>query len=160
MATAQSPGFGNSSRIRKLPLPHNIRDKFRKPGRVFQNFVESLVKGLIAQIKSSQRSHSSKEDLKAPHNLDGLDLDALVEVSFHKTYIFCSNLDNLFSPGNSVLWIFFISFRYIVYRHLQLTRHRGSDVRMRLGQPAIVVIIKYWLFLFVKKFFWASFRLS
>ena len=102
-AAAKIPRFGNSSRIRKLPLPHNIRDKFRKPGRVFQNFVQSLVKGLIAQIKSSQRSHSSKEDLKAPHNLDGLDLDALVEVSFHKTYIFCSNLDNLFSPGNSVL---------------------------------------------------------
>ena len=84
-AAAKIPRFGNSSRIRKLPLPHNIRDKFRKPGRVFQNFVQSLVRGLIAQIKSSQRSHSSKEDLKAPHNLDGLDLDALVEVSFHKT---------------------------------------------------------------------------
>ena len=44
-------------------------------------------------------------------------------------------------------------FRDIVHRHLQLTRHRGSDVRMRLGQPVIVVIIKYWLFLFVKIFF-------
>ena len=36
--------------------------------------------------KCGCKSHSWKKDLKAPHNLDGLDLDALVEVSFHKTY--------------------------------------------------------------------------
>ena len=36
IASAQLPGFGNSSRIRKLPLPHNICDEFCKPDNISQ----------------------------------------------------------------------------------------------------------------------------
>ena len=68
-SAAQLPGFGNSSRIRKFPLPHNIRDKFRKPGGVWQNFAKSQVKGRVRESFPDSKFLSQKLSRKSAYNV-------------------------------------------------------------------------------------------